>query len=186
LDFDLYDGDRNEVIDRAQKAGIGRILNPGIDISSSRSAIAFAEQYQEIFVSVGIHPNNALSWNTQSLNELEDLATHPKVVAIGEIGLDYYRDRAPRQLQREVFKFQLGLAARMNLPVVIHNRDASDDVLSILHEWSSDLKNTNNPLWRYPGVLHSFSEDEIIAKQAISDNFMIGDNRSQLRSMVLK
>jgi TatD DNase family protein len=108
------------------------------------------------------------------LDELEQLAAHPKVVAIGEIGLDYYRDHAPRQLQIDVFQSQLELAARLKLPVVVHNRNASDDILSILHAWCSSLQNVNNPLWKRPGVLHSFSEDEIKAKQAILDNFMIG------------
>jgi TatD DNase family protein len=174
LNFKNFDDDREEVLDRAREKGIDRILNPGIDIESCLTVIALAEQYQEVYASVGIHPNSAQSWNASSLYELEAMASHPKVVAIGEIGLDYYRDRAPRQLQLDVFQHQLELAAQMNLPVIIHNRQASADIISILHLWCSNLRKMKNPLWEHPGVLHSFSEDEAVAKQAISDNFLIG------------
>jgi len=174
LDFTVFNDDREEVIDRARQIGIERILNPGIDIASSRSAIELAERHKEIFASVGIHPNSALSWNTRSLEELEEMALHTKVVAIGEIGLDYYRDRAPRQLQLNVFQFQLELAARMGLPIVVHNRQASSDVYSILHQWCVDLRLMGNPLWKHPGVLHSFSDDDEQAQKVIADNFMIG------------
>lgn len=174
MDFTVFNDDREEVIDRARQIGIERILNPGIDIASSRSAIELAERHKEIFASVGIHPNSALSWNTRSLEELEEMALHTKVVAIGEIGLDYYRDRAPRQLQLNVFQSQLELAARMVLPIVVHNRKASSDVYSILHQWCVDLQLMGNPLWKHPGVLHSFSDDDELAQKVIADNFMIG------------
>lgn len=174
MNLDVFDTDREEVIDRAREAGIDRILIPGIDIPSSRSAIALAEQYQEIYAAIGVHPNSSLSWNKNSLAELEILADNSKVVAIGEIGLDYYRDHAPHQLQIEVFRNQLELSARKKLPVVIHNRNAAEDIYSILHLWYSNLKNFGDPLSNHPGVLHSFSGDEGSARLAISENFMIG------------
>ncbi|MGW8251559.1 MAG: TatD family hydrolase, partial [Anaerolineales bacterium] len=111
LDFNTFDDDRQEVLGRAQDAGIVKILNPGIDIPSSRSAVALAEEFDAVYAAVGIHPNDALTWNASSKRELEELAKHPKVVAIGEIGLDYYRDRAPHELQQQIFIDQLEMAA---------------------------------------------------------------------------
>ena len=95
LDFELFNPDREAVVERAENAGIIRILNPGIDLDSSRAAISLADQYTQLYAAVGIHPNDALTWNSGSLQELTELAKHSKVIAIGEIGLDYYRDRSP-------------------------------------------------------------------------------------------
>lgn len=127
-----------------------------------------------MFAAVGIHPNSELTWNARIKNELKELASHPKVVAIGEIGLDYYRECSPRHLQKDIFRNQLDLAAEIGLPVVIHNRQATDDILTILHKWCKDLRLMNSPLLRRPGVLHSFSDDIVNAKNAFSINFMIG------------
>ena len=111
LDFEAFDSDRETVIKRAREAGLDRILNPGIDLETSRAAIRLAEEYPEVYVSVGIHPNKASLWNSNSFRELEELSHHPKVVAIGEIGLDYYRQGAPIEVQKDVFQTQLELAA---------------------------------------------------------------------------
>jgi TatD DNase family protein len=106
---------------------------------------------------------------------IEELAsTHKKVVAIGEIGLDYYRDRTPREIQRKLFIEQLQLARKLQLPVVIHNRQASGDLLPILREWQADLVRSQSPLVERPGVLHSFSADAQTASQAIELGFFIG------------
>ena len=174
LDFNSFDNDREAVLERAEQSGIVRILNPGIDTLSSRAAVALAEKHTIVYAAVGIHPNDALSWNSASLRELEELTGHPKVVAIGEIGLDYYRDRAPRKLQRKIFLEQLSFAADKALPVVIHNRDATEDILDILAEWTSGLRRSKTELAQFPGVLHSYSSDLVSAKKAINCGFDIG------------
>ena len=144
LNFESFDTDRPAVVARAQAAGITRILNPGVDLPSSQSAVLMAEAFEPVFAAVGVHPNDALTWNQASLADLKILAKQPKVVAIGEIGLDYYWDRSPAYLQREILQQQLDLAAELGLPVIIHVRDKSPeempamrDVLSILKVWTS-------------------------------------------------
>jgi len=174
LDFAVFDADRSQVLDRCKEKGIERILVPGIDLVSSRRSLELAESEEIIFTAVGIHPNEGLKWNDNTLNELQDLAAHPKVVAIGEIGLDYYRDRAPKKIQREVFRKQLKLAEDLRLPVVIHNRQAGVDLLKMLREWHTELKNSFSPLADKPGVLHSFSEDIGFAQEVTESNFFIG------------
>jgi len=176
LDFNSFDADRKEVIDRAMQAGLMRLLNPGIDLKSSRSAIALAEENELVFAAVGVHPNEAIGWKADVLDEIESMATHPKVVAIGEIGLDYYREQAPHDLQKQIFRDQLDLAGRCGLPVIIHNRDATEDVLAIISAWSSELKYSKSPVAECPGVLHSFGGDSSTARLAFASNFMIGIN----------
>jgi TatD DNase family protein len=174
LDFNFFDDDREAVISRAKAAGIECILNPGVDLASSRAALNLAETNAEIFAGCGVHPNDSLSWDDLSRNELRKLANHPKVVAIGEIGLDYYRDRAPIDLQKRVFLEQLALAGECELPVIIHNRQASSDVLDILSAWHKDLVSSRSSLAERPGVLHSFSGDQEIVRKALEINFFIG------------
>jgi TatD DNase family protein len=174
LDFGLFDGDREEVVARALASGIDRILNPGIDLVSSKTAVLLADTHPQLYAAVGVHPNDALSWDRNSIQELRRLASHPKVVAIGEIGLDYYRDYTPHDVQRDVFHRQLDLAADLGLPVVIHNRQATDDVLEILSQWQSALLYENISLAERPGVLHSFSAGTGAALEAIGKHFYIG------------
>ncbi|MCK5315910.1 MAG: TatD family hydrolase, partial [Anaerolineales bacterium] len=128
LDFNSFDEDRSQVLERAWENGLERILVPGINLASSQAALRLAESSDQIYAAVGVHPNDALSWGDDTLDQLRLLADHPKAVAIGEIGLDYFRDRAPRDLQTRIFLEQLSLASQVNLPVVIHNREASEDV----------------------------------------------------------
>ncbi len=125
LDFESFDDDREAVLARAQEAGVLRMVNPGIDLASSQAALRLAERYPGVYAAVGVHPNEAAGWDDASLEELRALAGRDKVVAIGEIGLDYYRDTTPRDLQKRIFKEQLDLAAEMGLPVIIHNREAT-------------------------------------------------------------
>ncbi len=192
LYFDAYDKDRDAVLRRAWEAGVERILVPGIDLASSRAAIELAEAHERVFAAVGVHPNSATTWDAQTLGALELLAKHPKVVAIGEIGLDYYRDRAPRSLQKRVLREQLSLAGRLQLPVVIHTRNASPqdracfaDILGIISEMRAELSEDR------PGVFHSFLESEDEALQSLEQGFYVGitgpvtfKNAHELRSVV--
>jgi TatD DNase family protein len=169
------------VVARARTAGLVGILNPGVDQASSRAAVTLAEQYNELYAAVGVHPNDALTWQADTPDEIRALAKHPKVVAIGEIGLDYYRDWTPKDLQRQVFRRQLDIAAELCLPVVIHKRNASvedrqasRDVLHILAEWQKELQSSTPELAEQPGVLHSYSGNLEEALQAIAINFRIG------------
>jgi TatD DNase family protein len=151
-----------------------RILNPGIDLGTSRSAVQLAAAYTEVYAAVGVHPNSAMEWNQNSLSELRYLVKHPKVVAIGEIGLDYYRDRATRDVQKKVLLEQLALAAEENLPVVIHNRQATDDILTILTEWYSEIFVNGYDVDRLIGVMHSYADTVDSIDKVMSLNFMIG------------
>jgi TatD DNase family protein len=174
LDFDAFREDREEVLRRAFESGVERILNPGIDLKSSREAVHLADTNPQMYAAVGIHPNSAQGWDENTLNELRDLASHPKVVAIGEIGLDYYRGYTSHDLQQSIFRRQLDLAAELGLPVVIHNRQSTADLLGILADWLAALKESGSPLRDRPGVLHSFSESYAAAQEALAMNFYIG------------
>jgi TatD DNase family protein len=170
----MFDTDRDQVVINAQKSGVERILNPGINLESSRSAIGLSDMYAEVFAAVGVHPNDGLSWEKGTINQLRDLASHPKVVAIGEIGLDYYRDFTPRDLQKKIFNEQLSLAAELGLPVIIHSRESLEDVIRMLTVWLNQLAESGSELLHRPGVLHSFSGDDDFANQALHQNFFIG------------
>ena len=173
LYFDVFDADRDQVIERAINAKVVRMLTPGIDLYTSRLAVELAERYPEIYATVGIHPNSAKDWNKGSLAELRDLAVHPKVVAIGEIGLDYYRDKAPKSQQKQIFHEQLKLAAEVGLPVILHNRLASHDMLDILAGWRAEYS-TGTDTEAFPGVMHSYSDGLETAMHVLSMGFFLG------------
>lgn len=174
LDFERFDEDRQAVIARAFDAGLERMLVPGIDMPTSRAAVALAEDYPQVYAAVGIQPNSGMSWQGSTLKELEELAAHPKVVAIGEIGLDYYWDKTPKDLQADIFNQQLDLAGRLGLPVVIHNREATMDTISVLLRWQDGLAAQGSPLAERPGVLHSYSGDIIQAQPVLEAGFYLG------------
>lgn len=174
LNFPHYDEDRKIVIGRCRAAGIARILIPGIDVESNQAALKLADDYAEVYAAIGVHPNSAASWDEHTCHVLEQMARHPKVVAVGEIGLDYYRKGAPVDLQKQVFGAQLCLARNLSLPVIIHNRDAYPDVQDSLAEWILDLRKSGSPLAARPGVLHSFSGDLSQAQWAVAHEFYIG------------
>ncbi|MCC7352113.1 MAG: TatD family hydrolase [Anaerolineae bacterium] len=170
LDFPHFDADREVTLERARGAGIEFIVNPGSDMESSRRAVSLAGNYPDVYAAVGIHPHNALSLDAAALTELRALAQSPKVVAIGEIGLDYYRDLSPRAAQEEAFRLQLDLAAELDKPVIIHDRDAHADVARILEEWS----NARGSKGGWPaGVLHAFSGDRELAEAGFRWGFMV-------------
>jgi TatD DNase family protein len=145
LDFRQFDEDRESVIQRAREVGLAAIVNIGTDLASSRATVALAEQHDFIYATVGVHPHSAKTITPAVLDELRALAGHRKVVAVGEIGLDYYRDLSPRPVQRQAFADQLALATDLGLPVVIHSREAHNDVIAALRGWEGI------------GVMHSYS-----------------------------
>lgn len=182
LDFNKFDADRNEVLARAWKAGLTRILIPGITLPSSRAAVKLAESHPKLFAAVGVHPNDVDKLHVDTLARLRELAKNPKVVAIGETGLDYYWDSAPHDHQQKVLQEQLALAAELRLPVILHSREKGDaphgacaeDLIKILEEWVNGLRVENNPLTERPGVLHSFCGSRETAQRAIQLGFYIG------------
>lgn len=174
LFFNLFTDDLDEVLSRAWENGITRILMPGIDLETSQQVVALSEKHPNLFAAIGVHPNDAMSWQAGSLEELRKLAEHPKVIAIGEIGLDYYREKAPQALQRKVLEAQLELAASLKKPVVIHNRQAFTDLWPVLKTWQASLVRTGNPLGQAPGVLHAFEGDLSTALEVVEQHFFIG------------
>ena len=184
LDSPQFDADREAVIGRSAESGVMTVVNPGVDVPSSRAAVALAQQHESIYAAVGVHPHDAKTLDADALEELKSLARSPKVVAIGEIGLDYYRNLSPREVQRRAFETQLEMAAELGLPVIVHDRDAHDDVLKILHDWHSTVA-------ARVGVLHSFSGDVSLAERALEMGFFIGvsgpvtyKNAERLRQVV--
>ena len=171
LNFHSYNDDRDTVIARAAAAGVTRIINPGIDVLTSQEAVGLTLQYTGVYAAVGVHPNSSAEFNCNTLSAIESLAGQAKVVAIGEIGLDYYWDKSPKDKQKAAFESQLDLAARLELPVIIHNREASSDVMDILENWARTLPPA---LRERPGVLHSFSAPKDIAERALAINFYLG------------
>lgn len=132
LDFDDYDKDRDKVLKRARDIGVEKIFNIGADLESSRRAVGLAERYDDIYAVVGIHPHEADSVDQKSLAEIRELAQSKKVKAIGETGLDFYYDNSPRKQQKKAFKEQLELAEELNLPVVVHSREAGEETLEVI------------------------------------------------------
>jgi len=135
LFFENYKDDVDEVINRAKENGIDYIIIPATDLKTASEAISLAEKYEQVYATVGIHPHDTKDWNEPLIPEIEKLAKHPKVVAIGEIGLDYYYDFSPKDQQLKAFKSQLELAIKLELPVVIHNRDSDKDMLDVIKSY---------------------------------------------------
>jgi TatD DNase family protein len=134
LDAPPFDSDRAAIIARATAAGVHLLVSAGTSVEGSRGVISLAERYSSVVAAVGIHPEAADSATGAALDELTALARHPRVVAVGEVGLDYYRDRVPRPVQREAFRAQIRLARAAGLPLVVHDRDAHEDVEHILRD----------------------------------------------------
>lgn len=184
LDFHKFNEDRETVIQRARDAGVTRFLVPGLDHVSSRAAVALAEAHEDIFAAVGFHPTDLDKFSESTFAKVRVLAANPKVVAIGEIGLDQYwvKEEAKRKEQAEILRSQLAFAEEVGKPVVIHMREEGDawfgsasvELMEILGEWIRGLSATNHPLKERPGVLHSFNGTLETAQKAIELGFFIG------------
>jgi TatD DNase family protein len=184
LDFNKFDEDREAVLQRASEAGVTRILIPALDYESSLSAIKLAEAHPQVYAAVGFHPTELDKFSNKTFEETKKLASHPKVLAIGEIGIDYYwvKEREERAFQIAALQMQLAWAASSNKPTVIHMREEEDawfaqasvDLIRILGEWHRELRAQNHPLAEKPGVLHSYNGNLETAQKAIALNFYIG------------
>jgi TatD DNase family protein len=167
LDFHQFADDLDGVIERAVAAGVRKIIVPAVALADMPQVLALADKYQYVYTAVGIHPNSTANLPDDWLDQLRDYADHPKVIAIGEIGLDYYWQESPHAVQQEAFAAQLELAFDLALPVIIHNREASADVLRILAD--SSLREIEKA-----GVLHSFSGDWDTAVSAVNLGYFLG------------
>lgn len=172
IDLPQFSDDRDQVIARARGQGVRAIINVGLDLGSSRASLQIAQHYADVFVAVGFHPNRATKKREEDLSLLAELARNSRVVAIGEIGLDFYRKSSPRQHQLEVFQQQLDLAAELGLPVVIHCRHAHEEVLNILTPWVKSTSSSAGNSHRR-GVIHCFSGDIELAWRYIELGFLV-------------
>ncbi len=164
LNADQYEEDVEDVIERAREAGVTKMVVVGFDRKTITKAMELVEQYPFLYAVVGWHPVDAIDCTEEDLAWIESLAEHPKVVAIGEMGLDYHWDKSPKDIQQQLFRKQIQLAKRVKLPIVIHNRDATADVVRILEE--EDAKEVG-------GIMHAFGGSVETAQQCIDMNFYI-------------
>ena len=163
-DADRFDSDRDAVLSALPGDGVGLVVDPGCDLPSSQAAVALAEKYSHMYAAVGIHPEDCAGFQDGDLAELRQLLRHPKVVAIGEIGLDYYwEENPPRELQKTVFRKQLALAEELRLPVIIHDREAHGDTMDIIREFPA-----------VTGVFHCFSGSPEMAAELLKRGWYIG------------
>ena len=164
LNAEQYEEDVVEVIESARRAGVNRMVVVGFDTPTIERAIELAETYSFIYAVIGWHPVDAIDCTQKELDWIESLASHPKVVGIGEMGLDYYWDKSPREVQQQLFRKQIQLAKRVNLPIVIHNREATADVVRILKEEEAATVG---------GIMHCFTGSVEVARECIAMNFLI-------------
>ncbi|MDO6851373.1 TatD family hydrolase [Priestia megaterium] len=164
LNAEQYEDDLQEVINRALEKGVQNMVVVGFDEPTIKKAIQIAETYDFIYASVGWHPVDAVDMTDEHLAWIEELAQHPKVVALGEMGLDYHWDKSPKEVQKDVFRRQIRLARKVNLPIIIHNRDATEDVVTILKEEHVE---------EVGGIMHCFTGSIEVAKQCMDMNMYI-------------
>jgi len=174
LNFHAFAKDYDECIHEAKRVGVNYIINVGTKLDSSAKAVALAQEYEDLYAIVGVHPHHAdkIELGETWLKDLEELAKQPKVVGIGEIGMDYFRYQSngivDPELQKEIFEAQIELAHRVNLPIQIHNRHAGKDVLEILNHHKNILRTDN------PGMFHCFAGDLEVLRGALGLGFYIG------------
>lgn len=159
-----FDEDREEVIERAFVNGVNKMIVVGFDRETIPLAIELAKQYKEIYAVVGWHPVEAINFKQDDLSYIKSFLSHDKVVAIGEMGLDYHWDTSPKDVQDEVFRKQIRLAKEVNMPIVIHNREATEDVIKILQEENAH---------EIGGVMHCYNDSVELMKECLDMNFYI-------------
>ena len=164
IQLSQFNRDRDAVLKRAHEAEVSNILVIGFDMETSLGAVELAEKHSHIYATVGMHPHDAKDLTPDVLKTFRELAAHPKVIALGEMGLDYYRNLSPRPVQKEAFEKQLDLAEEMQMPIVIHNRDAYTDILPILETRHGRIR----------GVLHCFTGDVELMHRSLAIGFYIG------------
>ena len=163
-DASRFDSDRDTVLSALPGDGVGLVVDPGCDLPSSRAAVALAEKYSHVYAAVGVHPEDCAGFQDGDLEELRQLLRHPKAVAIGEIGLDYYwEENPPRDFQQIVFRKQLALASELDLPVIVHDREAHGDSLAIIQEFPT-----------VTGVFHCFSGSPEMAAELLKRGWYLG------------
>ncbi len=175
IDGEQFDADRDDVVGRARKAGVRAMLNIGTGDPGGndfRKAVAVAEKYEDVYAAVGVHPHDAKLYNDAAENHLIELAkSSKKVIAWGEIGLDFYYDHSPRDVQVEVFRRQIRTARDLGLPIIIHSRDANDLTLEILVDEFGPAKADGGV--RVPGIMHCFGGTPEMAKALMEIGFLI-------------
>lgn len=164
LNAEQFKEDREEVIQRAKDEGVKYMVVVGFDRQTIPLAIEIAESHDNIYAAVGWHPVDAIDMEDTDLDWLEELSSHPKVVALGEMGLDYHWDKSPADVQKEVFRKQIHLAKKVNMPIIIHNREATQDIVDILKEEKAE---------EVGGIMHCYSGSVEIAEECVKMNFMI-------------
>jgi TatD DNase family protein len=164
LNAEQFDEDLEEVISRAREAGVEKMVVVGFDRPTINRAMELIEQYEFLYASIGWHPVDAIDMKDEDLAWIEELSNHSKVVAIGEMGLDYHWDKSPKDVQKEVFRKQIHLAKKVKLPIIIHNRDATQDIVDILREEGAE---------EVGGIMHCFSGSPEIAQECVDMNFYI-------------
>ncbi|KUP04592.1 hydrolase TatD [Bacillus coahuilensis p1.1.43] len=164
LNAEQFDSDLNEVIGRAKESGVEKMVVVGFDRPTIKKAMELVEEYDFLYASVGWHPVDAIDMTDEDLVWIEELSAHPKVVALGEMGLDYHWDKSPKDVQKEVFRKQIRLARKVQLPIVIHNRDATADIVEILKEENAQ---------EVGGIMHCFSGSAETAMECVELNFYI-------------
>lgn len=164
LNADHYDEDLDEVIERAREAGVTHFVVIGFDNKTIDRTMTLIDKYDDVYGVIGWHPVDAIDCQDEDLARIEELSQHPKIVGIGETGLDYHWDKSPKDVQKEIFIKQIEMAKRVNLPIVIHNRDATGDVVDILEEHGAE---------EIGGIMHAFSGSPEIADRVLKMNFMI-------------
>lgn len=164
IQLSQFHHDREAVMERAHAAGVSKILVIGFDVGTSLGAVELAEKHTQIYATVGMHPHDAKDLTPDVLKTFQELAAHPKVIALGEMGLDYYRNLSPRPLQKAAFEKQLDLAEETQMPIIIHNRDAYMDILPILEARQRKIR----------GVLHCFTGDVELMHRSLAIGFHIG------------
>ncbi|KQU56854.1 hydrolase TatD [Bacillus sp. Leaf406] len=164
LNAEQFDEDVEEVIARAKEAGVENMVVVGFDRPTIERAMELVETYDFLYASVGWHPVDAIDMKDEDLDWIEEWTKHPKVVALGEMGLDYHWDKSPEDVQKDVFRRQIRLAKKVKLPIIIHNREATQDIVDILKEEEAS---------EVGGIMHCFSGSPEVAKECVDMNFYI-------------